>query len=347
MGGNRKGKGLQSQSSSRKASASASANLQPAANLSKQQKEQLKVDMQANEFQEIWEEVEGATTTPTLFSSWKELAVAGLFLLALGVLSVIVGVAAGMTISIHYFEDPVHRLDRNGMVITSQHKVTTIDNDIVAVSSGLDLGRIGKTNIKGERLVVSVVQEVDPLGPDVLPSDGEAFRDIFFSEPSIQPTLCADGYTTGFSDWQTLKAVVREANALSAEKFLRWNEYFSSIEPHEFGAFQDDALYYEHESIFTICPGVTLKARKGPIFINAENIFIECDGCTIDVGGTHFSFGPHARNVVVRGITFKGAQTSSLVFHYDGAEATFEDCLWINSSSKSKFGPVADVNSTR
>lgn len=82
--------------------------------------------------------------------------------------------------------------------------------------------------------------------------------------------------------------------------------------------------------------------------MNAENVVVECDdGCTIDVGGTHLAFGPHAKNVLVRGITFRGARSSSLTFFHDGADATFEDCSWIgNSGISGKYGAVADVNST-
>lgn len=334
MGGNRKGKGQQSYQNRK---TSSSNNLQ-------------QLDNDDDVFSQEWED---ETPSPTsIFSSWKEVAVAGMVLIGLGLLSVIVGVAAGMTISIHYFEDPVHRVDRNGMVINSPHRSTTYDSDMVArnvmtATPSLDLGRIVKNTFKGERTVVSVVQEGTPVDAEKVTSDGDAFRDIFFTQPSITPSLCSDGITMGFSDWSTLKAAVREGNALSAEKFLRWNEYFSSIEPHEFGAFADDALYYEDEFIFVICPDITLKARRGPIFINAENVIVQCDGCTVDVGGTHFSFGPHARNAFIRGITFKGMHGSSQAFHYDGADATFEECLWIHNSGKSKFGPVADVNSTR
>jgi hypothetical protein len=350
MAGNRKGRGQQSHHQNR-SNGKASSNAQPTANLSKQQQQQLKVDMQVQELHEMLEEQK--PTSSKLCSSWNELAVAGLVLLALGLLSVIVGVAAGMTISIHYFEDPVHRLDRNGMVITSQHKVTTYENDMVStnimtLSSSLDLGRVEKTFYRGERAVLSVVRAGANLEEATNDDDKEPFRDIFYTPVSIEETLCPDGLHYGFSDWQTLKEAVREANALSAERFLRWNEYFSSIESHEFGAFNDDSLYYEPDFHFTICYGLTLYARKGPIFINSENIHIECEGCTLHVGGTHFSFGPHARGAFMGGITFKGAQTSSLTFHYDGADATFEDCTWISSSSSTAtFGPVADVNSTR
>jgi hypothetical protein len=128
---------------------------------------------------------------------------------------------------------------------------------------------------------------------------------------------------------------------------MKWSAYFAQV-GKSFAAFEDDLLYYEQDVIFTICPGASLRARRGhTIFINAENVVIECDDCTVDVGGTHLAFGPHAKNVLVRGITFKSAHTSSLTFFHDGAEASFEDCFWIgNSGVSGKFGAVADVNST-
>jgi hypothetical protein len=349
--GPKRGKGVQSQSSgNRKSHASSHSNMEHDAMFSKQQKEQQRVDMQINELQEIWDEFQGPAT-PRLFSTWKEIASVGLFLLSLGMLSVIVGLAAGMTISIHYFEDPLHRFDNQGMVINSQHKVTTYDNDILTRnvmpnSSSIDLGRVESTTIRGERMVVSIVRDDDLLGPVVESVAGETFRDIFFAKSPTKPTLCPDGKTMGFSSWEVLMTAIHETNALSSEKSHRWREYFSSIKSHEFGAFQDDALYYEDESVFTICPGATLKGRR-PIFINAENSVIECDACTIDVAGTHFGFGPHARNVLVRGVTFKGTYPSSVAFNHDGAEVTFEDCLWITSSRKLKSGTVADLNSSR
>jgi hypothetical protein len=349
--GAKRGKGVQAQNSAnRKSNASSHANMELDSMFSKQQKEQQRLDRQMNELQEIWDEFQGPTT-PRLFSSWKEIASVGMFLLALGMLSVIVGLAAGMTISIHYFEDPLHRFDNQGMVINGQHKVTTYDNDILTKnlmpnSSSIDLGRVEKTIIRGERMVVSITRDEDWLGPLVESVAGETFRDIFYAKSPTKPTLCPDGKTMGFSNWEVLTTAIHETNALSAEKSQRWREYFSSIKSHEFGAFQDDALYYEDESVFTICPGVTLKGRR-PIFVNAENSVIECDACTFDVAGTHFAFGPQARNVLVRGVAFKWTYPSSLVFNHDGAEVTFEDCLWITSSRKSKSGTVADLNSFR
>ena len=266
-------------------------------------------------------------------------------------LSVIVGLAAGMTISIHYFEDPVHRFDSYGMVVNSQHKVTTYDNDILTRnvmpnSSSIDLGRVEKSTIWGERMVVSIVRDEDMFGPMEESHDGETFRDIFFAKVATKPSLCPDGKSTGYSSWETLTTAMHEANALSAEKSKRWREYFSSISSHAFGAFQDDALYYEDVTVFTICPGVTLKGRR-PIFMNAENVVIECHSCTIDVTGTHLSFGSQARNVILRGISFMGTYPSSVAFHHDGADVTFEDCLWITGSRKSRSGSVVDLNSAR
>jgi hypothetical protein len=125
---------------------------------------------------------------------------------------------------------------------------------------------------------------------------------------------------------------------------MKWSEYFAT---HSFSAFFDDSLYYEDDVVFTICPGATLRARKGPIMINAENVVLECEGCVVDVGGTHLAFGSNAKNVLVRGITFRKASSSSLTFFHDGADASFEDCSWIdNRGVTNKFGSVADINST-
>ena len=78
----------------------------------------------------------------------------------------------------------------------------------------------------------------------------------------------------------------------------------------------------------------------GAIFVNAEDVTIECDMCAIDMPGTHLSFGPHARNVLVRGITFRGATSSSLTLHHHGADVRMEDCYWLyNSGGTVRNGP--------
>lgn len=162
----------------------------------------------------------------------------------------------------------------------------------------------------------------------------------------LLPILCSDGVTYGYKEWNTLRAAIQEANYLAAERFMRWNEYFAT---HVFTAFEDDSLYYEQDVVFTICPHTTLKSshRKSSITINSENIVLQCDGCIIDVRGTHITFGANARNVLVRGVTFRSASTSSLTFFNDGAEATFQDCTWINNlASNPQWGSVADINST-
>ncbi|KAG7363858.1 hypothetical protein IV203_037059 [Nitzschia inconspicua] len=205
----------------------------------------------------------------------------------------------------------------------------------------------------------------------------------------LQPTLCeSDGVTYGYDDWTTLRAAVQEANYLAAERFRRWNEYFAN---HIVTVFQDDTLYYEQDVVFTICPNTTLTSRHhhpyqypfsfpfpffhrrnnnnrhaNSIVINSENIVLQCDNCIIDVKATHhIAFGVNARNVLIRGVTFRGATSSSLTFHHDGAEVTLEDCKWINNNNNNnnkknnnnnknnnrantnmKLGGVADINST-
>jgi hypothetical protein len=255
--------------------------------------------------------------------TWREALMFLMVAILMVIASVGLGIAAVMTISIHYYEEPG--------AATSAHRVTTLDSEIQSIP-------LLPTNTEDV-----VVQELPPLGEKTFPDQNHT-HGVFRSEPTIHPTLCSDGSTLGFQDWNTLKAAIREANSRSAEKFLRWNEYFAEGQQN---TDDDKAVYYEEDVFFTICPGTTLKARKGPIHVNAENILLECDGCTVDVGGTHLAFGPHARNVLVRGVTFKGAQTSSLTFYHDGSEASFEDCYWFGNSGNGKSGAVADVNSTR
>eukprot|EP00984_Skeletonema_dohrnii_P000130 scaffold41_cov100-Skeletonema_dohrnii-CCMP3373.AAC.2 len=89
------------------------------------------------------------------------------------------------------------------------------------------------------------------------------------------------------------------------------------------------------------------KNKLSPIFINAEDITIECVMCTVDLPGTHFSFGPHARGIKIKGFTFKGATTSSLTFHHHGADVHLEDCYWLYNSGgvvSNNRQPHANVN---
>lgn len=380
--------------------------------------------------------------------TWKELIYLLLAIVVLAGLSIFMGVAAGITISIHYFDTQATpsfpRLEARERELGPHQRVTTLDYSIASSNflypmrerpSGddnevdLTLGRVITMSESGQRSVLFVVEEIPALQQDSNQTQPNESLNVctnqttlddstdtelllngqykpykhrgppdsrFQLTPSkVHPTVCSDGITIGFSDWNTLKAAVEEANALSAERFMKWNEYFASLDGSPIssdwfdkiiqqGASNRDACddesrfqyYYDNDIVFTICPGTTLKARKGPIFINSGNIQIECGDpeeykymrasqqptispsprssfsreiptCIVDVGGTHLAFGPHARNILVRGIVFQSAKTSSLAFHYDGAQASFEDCIWMdNAGVHGKYGAVADVNST-
>lgn len=335
--------------------------------------------------------------------SFRDLAFCISGVLALAMFSILVGFAAGMTISIHYYDDqgPIdvrHMGERETSTMYSgsaaYRKVTTLDPTIASSNvlesrhrDGLDLGKVITTSASGQLNVLMVVEEAIPLhagagskasstsshsdnpygtkgGKDeisaMIPLTMEQANllspgyskwkenqpDIVIRQPKMLPRPCPDGYTEGFDDWFTFKAAVEEANSLSAEKFMKWSAYFATVGKST-AVFEDDRLYYEHDVVFTICPGLTLRARKGPVYINAENVVIQCHKCTIHVGGTHLDFGPHAKNVLIRGVTFKGAHSSSVTLFQDGAEASFEDCVWeSNSGVNASFGGVADVNST-
>eukprot|EP00980_Cylindrotheca_fusiformis_P027585 scaffold21455_cov116-Cylindrotheca_fusiformis.AAC.2 len=344
--------------------------------------------------------------------SWKDIGTCGMNLLFLTMIGIIVGIVAGMTISIHYFEKSVVTGDsvaassspsstqgKRGLLNSHVERVTMFDPEILGSNSltqrkehsnqhQLDLGTVLTATESGQLDVLYVVDEAAPLSgespqPSSLDSQEDSSNDtsdnsststttsrqmsleeanmlvpnytdwldsqpnIYIREPTIHPIACKDG-SFGFDEWNMLKAAVQEANSISAERFMKWSSYFASL-GNQFVAFHNDHLYYEEDVIFHICPGAKLQARRGPIFLNAENVVIECNtyDCTINVGGTHLAFGPHAKNVLVKGVTFRGARSSSLTFFHDGAEATFEDCRWIgNSGANSKFGSVADINST-
>eukprot|EP00536_Pseudo-nitzschia_multiseries_P014236 jgi/Psemu1/291327/fgenesh1_pg.676_\ len=336
----------------------------------------------------------------------REITIVLLIVVIPVVLALVLGVAAGMTISIHYLENQSPSAMFGGMRMNSREssllysrpsgvyrKVTTSDpiiasSNIVQRDGNLDLGKVVTATATGQLNVLMVVDEVAPLHSGyqqqqnddsiannqrygigfekntkkyktgnmltmeqaemIVPgySQWEASQPkIELRQPTILPSLCSDGVTLGFDSWTKLRAAVHEANSISAERFMKWNEYFAT---NSFTAFQNDRLYYEEDIIFSICPGSTLRARKGPIFINAENVVLECeDGCVIDVGGTHLAFGANAKNVLVRGISFRRASTSSLTFYHDGADASFEDCSWVNDSGISNYyGSIVNVNST-
>lgn len=402
-----------------------------------------------------------AGSSPSFRVSWKELMYLLLAIFILAGLSILLGVSAGITISIHYFDTHANpsflRLEARERDLGPHQRVTTLDFSIVSsnilqhpsvgtptssTSSSdahvLTLGRAITMSESGQRNVLFVVEETQPVGRDdnrtrgentfpdgaVISDEIEIAKLAMFngnykpyrqhgppdsrfqvSASKVHPTICSDGVTIGYEDWSTLKAAVEEANALSAERFMKWNEYYASLDksggsptsspvnanqhdhPHEKASspYDEDFLrqYYDDDIVFRICPGSKLKAAKGPIFFNAENIVIECGdheealqhihgnrgasasassrssttsasfvtrempSCVIDVGGSHLAFGPHAKNILVRRLGFQSATASSLAFHHNGAQASFEDCVWKDNAGThgEKYGAVADVNS--
>jgi hypothetical protein len=192
------------------------------------------------------------------------------------------------------------------------------------------------------------------------PSCSGAASTIRTHRPS--PILCSDGFTRGYDDWRMLRAAIHNLNNYHRSEWNTLQDEWNVHHPNKHG---DDNLYYDilqqngrgsfdivySDAIepFTICPGATLRGRNfrgGGIYVNHPEVVIECDGCTLDMGGTHFRFGGEAKGVTIRGISLMGASTSSLLFDEDGAEVTFEDCTWINNSGLMDDGAVADLNST-
>jgi hypothetical protein len=281
--------------------------------------------------------------------------------------SILVAIAAEISISIHYFDKSpppfFAELDAREQEINSfrKQRVTMPLPDLVVANRGhhhterMRLERVIHMSPSGHFQAMLVVEESFLENASNLPLEQSASRRAqtkppqidYFALATVKPNLCADHQTLGYDNWDVLKSAVHEVNTISVESFVRWSRYFADHEDFA-GTFNDDALYYEEENVLTICPGITLSSKKGgPIFINAPNLIVECDECTIQGGPSHFSFGPHAKNVKIRGLRFKQASASSLTFHHNGAHVTFEDCSWFeNTNGWFANGMVADVNSS-
>merc|ERR1712238_483257 len=108
--------------------------------------------------------------------------------------------------------------------------------------------------------------------------------------------------------------------------FLRFSYLFRH---HASGS----ALPYHHRGRNTRHKNsLTPRLHRNAIYVNADEVRIECDRCVIEIGsGTHLAFGPSAKNLRMSGVTFTGATSSSLVFHENGAVAD------MNSTSSVKF----------
>ncbi len=208
-----------------------------------------------------------------------------------------------------------------------------------------------------------------PTKPTNVPSS--TFQASLSLPGRYQPTLCSDGRTIGFSDLSTLRNAIGELNDAYNLAVSRWEHYNSALSEykiikfnHQHGTSADmvdieaPPALPEHlldilktvPDPFVICPHTTLRTslgRNSPIFIDAEDVVVECDTCVLDTPGTHFSFGSYAKNVIVKGLTMMGATESSIILRYNGAEVIFEDCYWVNNDSvKGMHGSVADMNST-
>ncbi len=184
------------------------------------------------------------------------------------------------------------------------------------------------------------------------------------------PSRCKYGDGYGFSDLITLRSAIEELNTAYEQsvttylnyhravaeytKILSENSHYVIQSPTPLPQYMIDFLEVTPDP-FVICPSAHLRSaihdrgrgRHGPIYINAEEVVIECVNCIIDAPATHISFGPLAKKVVVRGLTLMGATETSVVLREHGAEALFEDCVFIRNEGVGAQGAIADLNSTR
>jgi hypothetical protein len=352
----------------------------------------------------------------SLLFSWKEILTLCFILLCFAGCSIIVGVAAGVSISIHYYESPENVDHRRlspqwdeGVTPSATQHVTRLDPTIASSLSTARAPysypqdavplRVIHTSNTGFRSVLYLVEESPSLqndnvfhqtasnsthglnsdhgglyhrpSVDVTPPHWDMELEDWLLHP---PKLCSDSRTMGYKSWSSLRLALQDANRYSAHRFEQWLHYFSEVAQQEEAAtarstdggggsphtsklpfFHDEHLYYEEQFVFTICPGVTLKAGWEPLLIDTESVTLKCDGCTITGGTSHISFGPDAKNAHIRGIRFQSSSRSSVLFPHNGADAVFEDCTWVLPYRKLKgarpsiisgLPAIAQVNSS-
>ena len=322
---------------------------------------------------------------PQLLFSWKEVLTLGVILLAFAVASIILGVAAGVSISIHYYESPEnvdYRRWSQPAWDEGRTHVTRLDPTIAAssgVRSALHWVEESPSLAKDRALLLRTPSNVTlGMASDDDDDDDDGIWNYAAEErlrpPNLQwddwllhpPKLCPDGTTRGYDSWHTLRLALEDANRFSAHRYEQWQLYFAAraaldrrdrvsssstfpLTPQR-PVLDDDTLYYEEELVFTICPGVTVFAQREPLVLDTESLTLECDGCTL-VGG-HLSFGPDAKNTLIRGLRFvvssSSSSSSSLWFPAAGASVVVEDCVWVLSSPRAASWPaIVQVNSSR
>jgi hypothetical protein len=327
--------------------------------------------------------------------SWNEILALCFLLVTFAICSIVVGVAAGVSISIHYYESP-ENLDQRRVAsatITNDntqfwesrlatHTVTSVDPTIFIYSKNYypSMGdRVVHTDTAtGMRIPLNVVVESPTLPTDAqyIPQsnwtsiDQTNTTDYYQNEHTIipppsytnfdnnfdawlhnPPKLCSDSKTMGYDSWSSLRYALNDVNRYSAQRSERWLMYFASLAALKASSpdtamfdtvlghpstiiqggisiFDDDNLYYEEQFTFTICPRTVLHAGSHPLVIDTESVTLQCDGCIVTGGDSHISFGSAAKNTLIRGITFQNSKRSSILLHHNGAEVTFEDCIW-------------------
>eukprot|EP00563_Minutocellus_polymorphus_P020814 CAMPEP_0197721482 /NCGR_PEP_ID=MMETSP1434-20131217/4510_1 /TAXON_ID=265543 /ORGANISM="Minutocellus polymorphus, Strain CCMP3303" /LENGTH=334 /DNA_ID=CAMNT_0043306493 /DNA_START=101 /DNA_END=1105 /DNA_ORIENTATION=- len=221
------------------------------------------------------------------------------------------------------------------------------------------LDRDGTTSLLGNSLIDRMVQ--DYVEYQDLKRQEEAWLKPTYKvlEPMLRshpPKLCTSDERTniyGYSDLAALRLAIDEANRRDAESVVLLDEYDRVYERY----MQDPDRHKEPippvisvPSAYVICPGAILRSRRvmQPIEINAAEVTIVCSSCHVEGPGTHLTFGSRARGVLIKGVTFKGATTSSLVFPHHGADVSFEDSFFDNNlgNSANNTGAIADLNST-
>jgi hypothetical protein len=192
------------------------------------------------DFNKVLQEVEGGFQV-----TWKEILLVLVGIVLLAIVSICVGIAAGMTISIHYYESQspaVRRMDaRDTSTLYSAgrsayQKVTTLDPNIASSNvmqkerDGLDLGKVITTTASGQLDVLMVVEETAPLHSDGSTStSGENHSDAYSGETNSDR---ANHYHESSAKRSPMTMTTEEANLL-VPGYGKWKANQPNIELRE------------------------------------------------------------------------------------------------------------------
>jgi hypothetical protein len=91
----------------------------------------------------------------------------------------------------------------------------------------------------------------------------------------------------------------------------------------------------ESGGTIVICNATEIDFSQGlePLQLNTSNVVVDCPSCVFRAGDQHIILQGSVSNIVIRGITFIGAASQSVLASLSiPSSVVFEDCTWVNNS---------------